>query len=132
MKTFQSMRSGFASLGISPRSSHQKYPFNAKMLMVYLCYWTGIALHWAYISQNAHSFEEYSNLVFGISLLSFNTACYTVYAIKVDNLNEACLLCEKIVDRSKWIEVNLNHIQFWSIKFAPLTNKWLVSIFKTI
>lgn len=64
MKRFQSIYSYCAILGISPPCLHQKYPFNAKVLMIYLCYCLQITLHCAYLYRNVLNFEERLNLFF--------------------------------------------------------------------
>lgn len=116
MKLFDATCSSFAVLGISPRSSCQKYPFNAKILWVYLCYWLEITLHWMYLSRNAHNLEEYSDLIFRLSSLSLNAGCYTVYVMKAEKLFQNRELLGKIIDESKkidtliWVEYKLHQL----------------------
>lgn len=101
MKRFQSIYSYCAILGISPLCLHQKYPFNAKVLMIYLCYCLQITLHCAYLYRNVLNFEERLNLFFWISLLFIIAACHTAYVIKVEELYQCLDSCEKIIDESK-------------------------------
>lgn len=101
MKHFRSVCNSFAILGIYPNPSHRKYPFNIKILMVFLCYSLTIISCCIYVFRNALSFEEYSDLIFRISLLCVIVAVYAVFVFKMNEFFHMLNTCEQIVDKSK-------------------------------
>lgn len=102
MKHFRSVCNSFAILGICPNLLQQKYPFNIKILMVYLYYSLTIILCCVYVSQTVHrNFEELSDLIFRISVLCLLVAVYSVFVFKVKNFFHILNTCDEIVDKSK-------------------------------
>lgn len=115
---FQSVHKILGILGFFSSQSHQKYPINARTLSVYLWYWLDIILFYMHLSQNAHNFVGYFDLIFWISALFLNTMFFTVFMFNVEKLFQILDMCEKIIDRSKSIDMSwiINDIlSLWNI-----------------
>lgn len=110
MKLFRSISNNLAILGICPSLLHQTYPFNAKMVIVYLCYWLQIILHSIYLSRIAHTIEDCSDLIYRISMLLLVVVSYTIYMTNVGKIFGVIDMCEKIIDKSKKIYLSITFL----------------------
>lgn len=113
LKLFQSARNSFATLGICPIQSYQKYPLNGEGLMVYFGYWVGTIFFCVFLSRNAHNLEEYSDLFFRISLLFLIIACYTITIFKLEFFFQILGMCEEIISNSELTTFNRWHRLFF-------------------
>lgn len=101
MKLFQTVCSNFAIVGIYPNLSNQKYPFCAKMVMVFVCNWLGTILYCVFFSRSVHNSTDYLELIYTISIVMLITIYYTIFVFKAKKFFQNIDMCEKIIDTSK-------------------------------
>lgn len=138
MKFFQSARNSFAMLGICPDQSHQKNPFNAKILTGYLYHWVGmgIFLTCMFCSQNAQNFEEYLYVFNYICAELAVVACYSIFVLEMGRFIEILDTCKKIINESKckfkWIYDDMSISTIFIHLCVWYDNLSLAMIFKTV
>ena len=107
MKLFQSAQRCFAMLGIYPIQANGKYLcFNRKIWIVFISYLVGIIFNCVFLFRKVHSFEEYTDIIFRISISILIIICYVVIVLQMENLFQIINNCEEIIRQSKCASFN--------------------------
>lgn len=94
MKLFQFVQKQFAILGIIP--NQQQQPFNLKIRMVFVCYWTTNISNVLILIFKAKGFNEYTNSTFITSATTTVAICYTILILNMAKLFEFIEFSEEI------------------------------------
>lgn len=101
MKVFQTVEDNFTLMGISAYQSQQKYPFNAKNLLVLFILCSTFFSDAMYLIREANDFKEYTISVFSISTMAVSILIFVIALAEMRNIYFYRNLIEETINKSK-------------------------------
>lgn len=102
MKIFQSVQRNLATIGVSPKLSHQPYPFNTKIITNFLILESFVISNLAFEIFEAKTLTELTQSIYICSLGCLNTYVLSEIIVNVKKLFKLINDCENIVNTSEY------------------------------
>lgn len=137
MKTFESIRNHFESIGLTATQIYQKYRFNVKNVTVLLILGVNILLTGAYITCMATNFEEYVDSLYGLStvLLIFIVFIHLIW--RMEEIFRFIVKFKNTINKREWIYFSVyvflpvdnhqyfKHFDFKFTRFRISQDSWI-------
>lgn len=106
MQLFQTIRRGFAFLGVSSLQSMQTNPFNRRNVATLFSFILTIAAYNIYLFRVASTFWEYTINIYSNSATFLAVGCYVIVILKMRKIFQVIDKCEKVtVDCKRKLEL---------------------------
>lgn len=101
MRIFECVENDFRIVGISLHQSHQKYPFNMKIVMILLIFVCGIISDIVYLFNETKTFEEFNGSLYEISSAFVVATSFMIFIQNMIKLFRFINGLEAVVNKSK-------------------------------